>query len=68
MTDNEILMLATGIALGAQLMNVLNVFWNWRDTRRDAAVVRRQRKIREADQFHRSLRLYRLQQRTEGQR
>ncbi|WP_416983522.1 hypothetical protein [Streptomyces sp. T028] len=64
MTDNEILMLFTGVALGAQLMNVLNAFWGWRDARRDAAAVRRQRRILEADRFHRSLRLYQLQNRS----
>lgn len=40
MTDNEILMLATGIAFGAQLMNALHAFWGWRDTHRDAEAFR----------------------------
>lgn len=68
MTSNEILMLATGVALGAQLMNILNAFWNWRDLRRDAAAVRRRRRILDADHFHRSLRTYRIQNRTGVQR
>lgn len=64
MTDNEILMLATGIAFGAQLMNALHAFWGWRETRRDAAAIRHQRRILDADHFHRSLRLYQLQHRS----
>jgi hypothetical protein len=64
MTDNEILMLFTGIALGAQLMNALHAFWGWRDTRRDAAAVRRQRRILDADHFQSSLRTCQLQQRS----
>jgi len=65
MTDNEILMLASGIAFGAQLMNALHAYWGWRDTRRDAAAIRRQRRILDADHFHRSLRTYRIQNRSQ---
>lgn len=64
MTTNEILMLCTGIACGAQLMNALHAYWGWRDASHAAADMRRQRRILEADQFHRSLRLYRLSHRS----
>ncbi|MEH0445453.1 hypothetical protein QA811_17775 [Streptomyces sp. B21-102] len=64
MNPNEILTLVSGIAFGAQLMNAVHAFWGWRDARRGATAARRQRRILDADQFHRSLRLYRLQHRS----
>lgn len=40
MTSNELLMLATGFALGAQLMAVLHLFWDRQDARRSDARAR----------------------------
>lgn len=63
MTDNEIRMLITGIALGAQGMSLLHIFWNARDARRDARRAQAAVKLAAGDQYLNSLRLYRLQQR-----
>ncbi|AVH57866.1 MULTISPECIES: hypothetical protein [Streptomyces] len=61
MTPNEVQMLIVGAALGAQSMNLLHMYWGWRDGQRADAAARRQARILGADQFHSSLRLYRLQ-------
>lgn len=64
MTDNEIQMLITGVALGAQGMTLLNVFWNARDARRYARRTQAAAKRSAGDQYLNSLRLYRLQHRS----
>lgn len=64
MTDNEIQMLITGVALGAQGMTLLHIFWNARDARRYARRAQAANKLIAADQYHSSLRLYRLQHRS----
>lgn len=64
MTDNEIGMLFVGVALGAQGMTLLHVFWNARDARRDARHARAANKRAAGDQYLNSLRLYQLQQRS----
>ncbi|MET9965431.1 hypothetical protein ABZZ80_05770 [Streptomyces sp. NPDC006356] len=66
MTDNEIQMLCVGVALGAQGMAVLNAWWDARDCRRRAAASRAALKRSAGDQYFNSLRLYRLQHRSEG--
>lgn len=64
MTPNEIQMLITGVALGAQGMTLLHVFWNARDARRDARRSQAAAKRSAGDQYLNSLRLYRLQHRS----
>ena len=64
MTDNEIQMLITGVALGAQGMTLLHIFWNARDARRDARRAQAANKRAAGDQYLNSLRLYRLQHRS----
>lgn len=64
MTPHEIQMLAVGIALGAQCMNVAHMVLDGRDERRRDAAARRRGRIVHADAFHTSFRLYRLQQRS----
>ncbi|GAA0348504.1 hypothetical protein PV735_31705 [Streptomyces turgidiscabies] len=68
MTPNEIQMLFVGIALGAQGMTLLHVFWNARDARRDARRAQAANKRAAGDEYLHSLRLYRLQQRAGVQR
>jgi hypothetical protein len=63
-TPNEIQMLFVGIALGAQGVSLLNVFWNVRDARRDARRAQAANKSAAGDQYLNSLRLYRLQHRS----
>ncbi|MGW0169532.1 hypothetical protein ACWDWT_30805 [Streptomyces sp. NPDC003343] len=49
MTHDEITLLASGIAIGINLMLLLNVYWSWLDDRRDRTVVRAaQAKLRAA--------------------
>lgn len=64
MTDNEIQMLITGVALGAQGMTLLHIFWNARDARRYARRAQATAKRSAGDQYLNSLRLYRLQHRS----
>ncbi|MET7914437.1 hypothetical protein ABZU45_00600 [Streptomyces avermitilis] len=64
MTPNEIQMLIVGAALGAQLMNLLHVWWDMRDGRRSAAASRAAVKRAAGDQYLNSLRLYQLQHRS----
>ncbi|MGW2226819.1 hypothetical protein [Streptomyces formicae] len=64
MTSNEILLLATGIALGAQLTNALHAYWGWRDISRSNATARRLARVLAADHYLDSLRLYRTQRRS----
>lgn len=63
MTDNEILMLITGVALGAQGVSLLHAFWNARDARRNQTEAEVARKSTAGDLYLNSLRLYRLQHR-----
>lgn len=68
MTANEIQMLVVGIALGAQLMGLLNMWWDRQDARRNAAHSRQAWRQAAGDRYLSSLRLYQLQQRTEARR
>ncbi|GAA3854007.1 hypothetical protein GCM10023084_05290 [Streptomyces lacrimifluminis] len=64
MTDNEIQMLFVGVALGAQGVSLLHVFWNARDARRGHTAAEAARKRAAGDLYLSSLRLYRLQHRS----
>lgn len=64
MTPNEIQMLFAGVALGAQGMSLLHLFWNMRDARRDDRRAQAFSKRAAGDQYLYSLRLYRLQHRS----
>ncbi|GAA4999594.1 hypothetical protein [Streptomyces siamensis] len=64
MTPNEWQMLAVGIALGSQLMNLLHMRWNAQDARRNDAAAAATRKKAVGDLYLSSFRLYRLQQRS----
>lgn len=66
MTPNEIQMLCVGIALGAQLMSLLHLYWNHSDSRRNAARTQAAMKRAAGDRYLSSLRLYRLQHRSEA--
>ncbi|MEU1302815.1 hypothetical protein [Streptomyces shenzhenensis] len=63
MTFDEALLLASGIALGANSMILLFAFWSWRDARRDQAAARQTLRKTTADAYLSSFRLYRLRQR-----
>ncbi|MBW8701862.1 hypothetical protein MBT84_19840 [Streptomyces sp. MBT84] len=39
MTNDEITLLISGVAIGATLINSLNVYWGWRDDRRDRKLI-----------------------------
>ncbi|MFC8429885.1 hypothetical protein [Streptomyces sp. NPDC057253] len=68
MTSDEITLLAVGFGLGAQFMGVLNMWWDMRDARRNAAHSRHAWRQAAGDRYLSSLRLYQLQQRTETRR
>lgn len=68
MTMDQITLLVSGVAIGAQLMNVMHVYWGARDDRRNLAASRQARRLAAADHYYRSLRLYQLQQRTGARR
>jgi uncharacterized ferredoxin-like protein len=63
-TDNEILLLAAGVALGAHLMNAAHMVLDHRAMRRSNRAARRQARLLAADHYLTSLRLYRLQHRS----
>lgn len=63
MTPNEIVTLALGIAVGAQLMNILNAYWSSQDARRSATEAQAAMKRAAGDRYLGSLRLYQLQHR-----
>ncbi|MGQ4358890.1 hypothetical protein [Streptomyces sp. SAS_272] len=64
MSDNEILMLCSGIALGGQGMNLLHAYWASKDAQRAAVRARVAAKQARGDQYLNSLRLYQLQHRS----
>lgn len=64
MTDNEILLLVSGIALGAHLTNATHLVLNHRAMQRSSKAARRHARILAADHYLSSLRLYRLQHRS----
>ncbi|MDX2552776.1 hypothetical protein QBA35_19110 [Streptomyces bottropensis] len=64
MTDSEIQMLLTGVALGAQGMSVLHAYWASKDARRSAARAQAAVKRSAGDRYLSSLRLYQLQHRS----
>ncbi|MFD5572244.1 hypothetical protein [Streptomyces cadmiisoli] len=66
MTDNELQMLCIGITIGVYLMIVLDIVQGFAEDRRDRKVARATQRRSAGDDFHRSLRLYRLQQRLEA--
>lgn len=68
MTPNEISMLAVGLALGAQGMNVLHAYWASKDASRAATAAQAAMKRAAGDRYLSSLRLHQLQQRTETRR
>lgn len=64
MTDSELLMLATGFMLGAQMMNVIHAYWSSKDARRSATEAQAAFKRSAGDRYLSSLRLYQLQHRS----
>ncbi|GKQ35816.1 hypothetical protein [Streptomyces sp. A012304] len=64
MTPNELQILICGIAIGANLMVILNACWDWRNTRRGIERSRQARRRAAADHYLNTLRLYRLQNRS----
>ena len=63
MTSTEMLMLAVGLALGAQSTNALHAYWASQDARRSAARAETTLKQLAGDRFLSTFRLYRLQER-----
>jgi hypothetical protein len=63
-TPNEIQMLITGVALGAQGMAMLHAYWASKDARRSAARAAAAVKRSAGDRYLSSLRLYQLQHRS----
>lgn len=68
MTTDEIVLFATGIAVGIQFMTVLHMWWDMRDARRSMAASRAAMKGAAGDQFMSSFRLYRLRAQREVRR
>lgn len=66
MTTDEIVLLATGFGIGAQFMAGLHMVWDMRDARRNEKVSRAAMKRAAGDRYLSSLRLYRLQQRSQA--
>lgn len=64
MSVNEIQLLIIGMALGAQLMNLLHMRWDAQAARRSTAASRAARKQAIADLFYSDFRLYRLKNRS----
>ena len=60
MNPNEIQMLVVGIAIGAQLMNLLYMWWNRQDARRSSAAAKAAMRRSAGDRYLASLRLYQL--------
>lgn len=65
MTTNEIQLLLVGFGFGAQFMAVLHMVWDMRDTRRSQTEAEAARKRAAGDHYLSSLRLYRLQHRSQ---
>lgn len=66
MTPNEIQALCVGLALGVQGMAVLNMWWDARDARRDAAASKAALKRSAGDLYLSSFRRYRLRHRSQA--
>lgn len=64
MTPNEIQAMCVGLAIGAQGMALLNIWWDARDTRRDRAAAKAALKRSAGDRYLNSLRLYQLRERS----
>ncbi|WP_329292893.1 hypothetical protein [Streptomyces pseudovenezuelae] len=64
MTTDEIVLFATGIGVGAQLMTFLHMVWDMRDARRNEKISRAAWRDAAGDRYLSSLRLYQLQQRS----
>lgn len=60
MTTNEIVMLAVGLSLGAQSMNLLHAYWDNQAARRSAAQAEATLKRLAGDRYLSSFRLFRL--------
>lgn len=60
MTTNEIMMLAVGLAFGAQSMNLLHAYWGAQAARRSKARAEATLKRLAGDRYLSSFRLYRL--------
>jgi len=67
-TTDEIVLFATGIALGVQGMTLLHMWWDMRDARRSERASRAIAKGAAGDQFMSSFRLYRLRAQREVRR
>jgi hypothetical protein len=67
-TTNEISLLAIGITVGAQLMNMLHAYWASRDARRAETQALAALKQATGDRYFHSLGLYQLQHRTDARR
>jgi hypothetical protein len=63
-TTDEIVLLVTGVGIGAQFMAGLHMVWDMRDARRNEKVSREAMKRAAGDHYLSSLRLYRLQHRS----
>ena len=68
MTPNEIQMLICGIGIGAQGMAVFGMVCDMRSARRSRTAAEAALKRAAGDHYLNSLRLYRLQHRTEARR
>jgi hypothetical protein len=66
MTESEIQMLLTGVALGAQGMSILHAYWASKDARRSATQAQAAMKRSAGDCYLSSLRLYQLQHRSQA--
>jgi hypothetical protein len=60
MTTNEIVMLAVGLSLGVQTMNLLHAYWNRQDARCGAVRAEATLKRLAGERYLSSFRLYRL--------
>ncbi|KUN91893.1 hypothetical protein [Streptomyces caeruleatus] len=64
MTPNELQMLVCGVLIGVYTMLIADIYWTWRDARRDRQRARAVRRRSAGDRYLNSLRLYQLQQRS----
>ncbi|UJV41600.1 hypothetical protein [Streptomyces sp. AMCC400023] len=66
MTESEIQMLLTGVALGAQGMSILHAYWASKDARLSATRAQAAAKRSAGDRYLSSLRIYQLQHRSQA--
>lgn len=64
MTPNELQVFVCGVLIGVYTMLIADIYWTWRDNRRDRRTAREAMRRSAGDRFLSSLRLYQLQHRS----